>query len=290
MAGQNGMRVRQDGKGKFRRLPSGSVETYLQTALELDFYGASVLLRTESSDDTENERLFTPPPEDVASAASPMSLPPSSPPLMPMELQFAEEEDDEVVRRNDDSKRLPRSSSPLSEPEVESAPQPDALSIKSELIEATLPVATPSHPASPRKSRASTPIPIEVPPLPEGLDLPALLASTVVFSGSSKLSLPDLVKSLLESQPSLREYSPEVWSVWASRELENNTMFGKITRNGRDASGRPLQPHYFYNPANDPDAGRAAELGGLVRPLRAAQRSGGKTIDWRPVGAARRRW
>jgi hypothetical protein len=33
---------------------------------------------------------------------------------------------------------------------------------------------------------------------PPPVDLPALLASTVVFSGSSKLSLPDLVKHMLE--------------------------------------------------------------------------------------------
>lgn len=67
-------------------------------------------------------------------------------------------------------------------------------------------------------------------------------------------------------------------------------MFGKVSRNGKDSSGRPLLPHYFYNPANDPDGSRAQQLGGLVRPLRAAQRAGGKAIDWRPVGSGRRRY
>lgn len=45
-------------------------------------------------------------------------------------------------------------------------------------------------------SRQASPIPLA--PLPDGIDLPAILASTVVFSGSSKLSLPDLVKHMLE--------------------------------------------------------------------------------------------
>lgn len=67
-------------------------------------------------------------------------------------------------------------------------------------------------------------------------------------------------------------------------------MFGKVLRHGKDSSGHPLLPHYFYNPANDPDTSRAEELGGLVRPLRTVQRAGGKAIDWRPVGSGRRRY
>ena len=35
-------------------------------------------------------------------------------------------------------------------------------------------------------------------PVPDDVDLPAILANTVVFSGSSKLSLPDLVRHMLE--------------------------------------------------------------------------------------------
>lgn len=212
--------------------------------------------------------------------------------------------------------REERSSSPLSEidePAVEApAPSTEALAVKQELFDAASSIAATTAPSLPSpfqrsttpiaapppsraktpaaRSRAATPAPPSVPPVPSGLDLPALLASTVVFSGSSKLSLPDLVKSLLESQPNLREHGEATWTAWAAAELESNDMFGKITRNGRDASGRPLQPHYFYNPAADPDAARARELGGLVRPLRATQRGGGRAIDWRPVGPGRRRY
>ncbi|KAL1410929.1 hypothetical protein Q8F55_001872 [Vanrija albida] len=178
----------------------------------------------------------------------------------------------------------PRSkpATPRGSPSTPSAAQ---IAVKTELV-----AATHQPRAGTPKSRPSTP-PLELPPFPEGLDLAALLASTVVFSGSSKLSLPDLVKSLLESQPSLREHGSEaVWSAWADKELESNAMFGKVSRNGKDSSGRPLLPHYFYNPANDPDGSRAQQLGGLVRPLRAAQRAGGKAIDWRPVGSGRRRY
>jgi hypothetical protein len=46
--------------------------------------------------------------------------------------------------------------------------------------------------------KSRQPSPVEIEPIPSGVDLPALLASTVVFSGSSKLSLPDLVKHMLE--------------------------------------------------------------------------------------------
>jgi hypothetical protein len=56
----------------------------------------------------------------------------------------------------------------------------------------------------PTLPRSPSPLPQTVEAAPEAtlepppVDLPALLASTVVFSGSSKLSLPDLVKHMLE--------------------------------------------------------------------------------------------
>lgn len=279
--GQNGMRVRTS--SGVTRLARGSVAEYEAGAdLTLDFYGAAVALKT-------NERLFTPEPEEARSRDSPLSLPPSSPPVMGMDL---DEEDEELSEPEDEPLSRP---SPVSRP---LSPPPALVEVKQEILEkpasrASTPkptkAATPK-PATPKpsKSRAATPV-VEVPPLPAGLDLPALLASTVVFSGSSKLSLPDLVRSLLESQPSMRDHGDEAtWALWAGAELESNSMFGKVSRNGKDSSGHPLLPHYFYNPANDPDAARAKELGGLVRPLRAAQRAGGKAIDWRPVGRGRR--
>lgn len=308
--GQNGMRVRT--ASGITRLARGSVAEYEAGAeLELDFYGAAVALRT-------HERLFTPEPEqkheqlepaqrpasdldlelDLRSRDSPLSLPPSSPPVMGMDLDEDEDEDDEELSDPEDEEdevlSPPSPPSPASRPLT--PPPPALVEVKQEMLEqpasrAGTPKPTTPKASTPRpKSRAATPVvAAEAPPLPAGLDLPALLASTVVFSGSSKLSLPDLVRSLLESQPSMRDHGDEAtWALWAGAELESNAMFGKVSRNGKDSSGHPLLPHFFYNPANDPDPARAKELGGLVRPLRAAQRAGGKAIDWRPVGRGRR--
>jgi hypothetical protein len=342
--GQNGVRVRHGIHGR-RRLRCGTVTEFTtEGSLEIDFYGAAVLIRTEE----ERERLFTPEPQvaragparaEPARAESPISLPPSSPPMLMESLMEDSDADMEIEVEQDEEQvsaptpgadRFSRSSSPLSEPEDEDertgpsvmgaaavltpafvpgpAPSPNIGLLSSPCVGVppspaptvasplpTLPTEAapgPSRTGTPRpaKSRQATPA-VETPPFPAGLDLPALLATTVVFSGSSKLSLPDLVKSLLESQPALRDHGDDkAWSHWAAAELDTNTMFGKVARNGKDVSGRPLLPHYFYNPAEDPDPARAKELGGLVRPLRAAQRTGGKVIDWRPVGSGRRRY
>jgi hypothetical protein len=96
-----------------------------------------------------------------------------------------------------------------------------------------------------------------------------------------------------------------VWSVWVEDTLHSHPMFGRVDRRGKvshsslralvspltplqDASGKPLLPLFHYVPAEDYDQTRAAELGGLMRPLRGTQRGGGKAIDWRPVGGRRR--
>ncbi|KAK8846519.1 hypothetical protein IAR55_005605 [Kwoniella newhampshirensis] len=185
----------------------------------------------------------------------------------------------------------------LSSPRGDNSPlpvEPTAISektIKAEQLETVLTGQTDAsthghgHGHTRSISRACSP----ARPVPSDVDLPAIIASTVVFSGSSKLSLPDLVKHMLEAQPSLKEYGDEPrWTVWVEEQVESNPMFGKVERHGKDSSGHPLLPHYFYNPASDPDTSRAKELGGLVRPLRSVQRGGGKAIDWRPVGRGRR--
>ncbi|WWC64235.1 uncharacterized protein I303_106844 [Kwoniella dejecticola CBS 10117] len=284
------------------------------------------VLHADDSERQDNERLFSSSPvsqrQELQHLAS--SMPPSSPPVVPMEsddeelsdlepeshvetnspqiripalsLNLALEKEKEAETAED---RLSRASSPLSPaseprlsplpevapeeqqqclPEPEEAQQEEQAEkqVKAELIE----IATVKAP-----SRASSPIL----PVPAEVDLQAIIASTVVFSGSSKLSLPDLVKHMLESQPSLKDHGSEKnWSAWVGDALENNEMFGKVERHGKDASGHPLLPHYYYNPAADPDTSRATELGALVRPLRTAQRTGGKVIDWRPVGRGRR--
>lgn len=125
---------------------------------------------------------------------------------------------------------------------------------------------------------------------PADVDLFALIANTLVFSGHSASALPDVVKSILETQPSLRDYgSEQYWSTCVKHTLFAHPMFGKVDRKGKDASGKSLLPLFFYLPAEDEDRQRALELGSLVRPLRGVQQRGGKAIDWRPVGGGRRR-
>ncbi|ODN91397.1 hypothetical protein L198_05911 [Cryptococcus wingfieldii CBS 7118] len=162
----------------------------------------------------------------------------------------------------------------------------DAVDVKAERLEG---LHAPSRKNSPSGlARAST-TPVETRPPPADVDLPAIIASTVVFSGISKLSLPDLVRHMLESQGHLKDQGDEKqWTIWVEDVLEDNPMFGKVERSGKDSSGHPLLPHYFYNPSADPDAERAANFGNFARPLRKAARSAA-AIDWRPVGARRRK-
>ncbi|WRT68848.1 uncharacterized protein IL334_005829 [Kwoniella shivajii] len=210
--------------------------------------------------------------EDRQSRQSSPLSPPSEPRLSP--LPDMEAEDEVVVEDMKQGANQPSSA------------QMDIneKSIKAEKIESAISVPTANVKPT---SRASSPV--IVAPVPNDVDLPAIIASTVVFSGSSKLSLPDLVKHMLESQPSLKDHGSEkTWFAWVGQALQGNKMFGKVERHGKDSSGHPLLPHYYYNPASDPDSSRAKELGALVRPLRTAQRTGGKTIDWRPVGRGRR--
>ncbi|KGB76117.1 hypothetical protein I307_03861 [Cryptococcus deuterogattii 99/473] len=191
-----------------------------------------------------------------------------------------------------------QSSSPIhpSSPSYDHDSEPDDIHVKTERLE-NLPLSrshsrksTPARAGSTSATSAPNVPAAEIKEPPADVDRPAVIASTVVFSGSSKLSLPDLVKHMLEAQPHLKAHGDEdMWAIWVGEELESNPMFGKVERHGKDSAGHPLLPHYFYNPSADPDTQRASDLGGLVRPLRTAAR-GGQAIDWRPVGRRKRVW
>jgi hypothetical protein len=127
------------------------------------------------------------------------SLPPSSPPAGFDDLM---DEDEDDVEEEEARQDLNRSSSPLSSVS-EDGEDSFSHTIKAEALEeheAPSPVIH-FRPIEQRPiSRAPSPVKEEkvIPPIPADVDLPALIASTVVFSGSSKLSLPDLVKHMLE--------------------------------------------------------------------------------------------
>lgn len=177
VAGQNGVKLRS--KATKKRIGKGeSVTIKREDEIKLDFYGCTALIIPPRSIDQESTSLFSP----LSSPVRPnlASLPPSSPPVGP------------ASDAEDLPTPLDRASSPLS-PVSEKAVDPISQAIKAEMLEETAAPPTPSRPAS----RAASPVKV-TPPVPADLDLPALIASTVVFSGSSKLSLPDMVKHMLE--------------------------------------------------------------------------------------------
>ncbi|ORY29125.1 hypothetical protein BCR39DRAFT_532712 [Naematelia encephala] len=274
VVGQNGLKMRTAGSRRAARMVQGQLIRLESGSrwVSLDFYGAEIKVIMPSIPQPHEERHAEQEEEEIQRR---MSLPPSSPPMEMMPSSPMDTTPSSPIhspREREQESYESQLSSPLSERLFSDPPVSIEIEMKKEAKQEFI-------------ESAPAPAPLLItPPRPAEIDLPALLASTVVFSGSSKLSLPDLVKLVLESQPSLRTYADETqWSTWIDMELQANAMFGKVTRQGKDSSGRPLLSHYFYNPALDPDAARSKELGGLVRPLRAAQRAGGKAIDWRPV-------
>lgn len=99
-----------------------------------------------------------------------------------------------------------RPSSPIrpSSPSYDRDSEPDDIQVKTERLE-NLPLSrthsrksTPARAGSTAATAAPTVPAAERKAPPADVDRPAVIASTVVFSGSSKLSLPDLVKHMLE--------------------------------------------------------------------------------------------
>ena len=108
------------------------------------------------------------------------------------------EEDDEDEEMSEDEESQDRSSSPLSSMSEEEA---TTFEVKAEALERP---TTPVPEVQPRtiilKTHPRAPSPVKeekiVPPVPADIDLAAIIVSTIVFSNSSKLSLPDLVKHI----------------------------------------------------------------------------------------------
>jgi hypothetical protein len=171
-------------------------------SVRIDFHGCIASLRLpdrtaeqiEEAEEGLHTSLFTSSPVREASS----SLPPSSPPVG---MDMDEEEDEEMseIEASEDRGGPDRSSSPLSSMSDEDAPV--TLEVKAEALESP---STPAPEVQPRtivikpQSRAASPVKEEkiIPPVPADIDLPAIIVSTIVFSNSSKLSLPDLVKHI----------------------------------------------------------------------------------------------
>jgi hypothetical protein len=204
--GQNGVTVRA-GSTK-RRLHKGeNMDIERQTTIRIDFHGctASVRLPERTAEEVEKAARLLEEKERSLRASlfdnssSPVreplsSLPPSSPPV--------DLDEDEDMSSDEDEEEQDRSSSPLSAMSDDNAEE-ITFEVKAEALDIPLP---PTPAPQPRqevpKPRSRAPSPIKeakiVPPVPADIDLPALIVSTIVFSNSSKLSLPDLVKHMLE--------------------------------------------------------------------------------------------
>jgi len=204
--GQNGITVRA-GMIK-RKLHKGqNMDIERHASVRIDFHGCIASLRLpdrtpeqiEQMEESLHASLFSRSSSPTRDALS--SLPPSSPPVGM--------DEDEDMSEDDEEASQDRSSSPLSSMSDEDAAI--SFEVKAEALERP---SSPVFEAQPRTivikvpSRAASPVKEEkiVPPVPADIDLPAIIVSTIVFSNSSKLSLPDLVKHIEVSL-----YHPMTW-------------------------------------------------------------------------------
>jgi hypothetical protein len=168
-------------------------------SVRVDFHGCIASLRLpdrtaeqiEQAEEALHASLFAGSSSPAQDALS--SLPPSSPPVM-----MEEEDEDEDEDMSEDEESQDRSSSPLSSMSEE---ETTTFEVKAEALERP---TTPVPEVQPRtiilKTQSRAPSPVKedkiVPPVPADIDLAAIIVSTIVFSNSSKLSLPDLVKHI----------------------------------------------------------------------------------------------
>jgi hypothetical protein len=196
--GQNGVTVRA---GVIRRkLQKGeNMDIQRHASVRVDFHGCIASLRLpdrtaeqiEQAEEALHASLFAGSSSPAQDALS--SLPPSSPPVM-----MEEEDEDEDEDMSEDEESQDRSSSPLSSMSEE---ETTTFEVKAEALERP---TTPVPEVQPRtiilKTQSRAPSPVKedkiVPPVPADIDLAAIIVSTIVFSNSSKLSLPDLVKHI----------------------------------------------------------------------------------------------
>ncbi|GAA5831126.1 hypothetical protein JCM5353_008770 [Sporobolomyces roseus] len=127
------------------------------------------------------------------------------------------------------------------------------------------------------------------------LDLPGLLASTIVFHPRSTVGVDELVRALLkesgqgmwqvlsddrEEVERLKETTRgeedavEAWIPVCQEVLRKERMFGMIDNTGlKDAAGRPLPPYFFYKPDLDSSPSRVEALEPFVKRVRGARTS-----------------
>ncbi|BGP05594.1 hypothetical protein JCM10049v2_001400 [Rhodotorula toruloides] len=121
------------------------------------------------------------------------------------------------------------------------------------------------------------------------LDLPGLVASSIVFHSRSTVAVDEIIHALLRETGSMWDVlsdqveelkdteegerrAVEAWRGEVETVLDEEEMFGKIDNTGlKDASGHPLPPYYFYIPDSDPSPDRVAALEPFVKRVRGAR-------------------
>lgn len=126
------------------------------------------------------------------------------------------------------------------------------------------------------------------------VDLVGCLASAMVFQSRAALTTSEAISVLLENQPSfLHEGDVEAWRLSVLKVLRcPESPFEKIENSNliKDASGKKLEPSWFYNPTLDKDAVRRSSLEPFVKSLRATQRQK-KQYYYKPISdLKRKRW
>ncbi|GAA5895193.1 Tos4p [Sporobolomyces salmoneus] len=259
VTGQNGMRI--DGKlWKMGSLARFKVED--GRTLELAFWGWNAKVTVDASRQKEEE-------EEARIASRKRSLDSSS------ELGSLDDSEEE-----NESEAAGQSAARPAKRSRQTSPSLSISSSSSSSVDS---------PAALRaRSLASSP----------SLDLPGLLASTIVFHPRSTVGVDELVRALLkesgqqlwsvlsdnnndrerfEQLKETREGEEEALRAWipvCQEVLKGERMFGMIDNTGlKDAAGRPLPPYYYYIPDLDPSRSRVEALEPFVKRVRGARTS-----------------
>lgn len=112
----------------------------------------------------------------------------------------------------------------------------------------------------------SPPAPSEVPPIPAGIDVPAITNHVINQLAFSRLSSNPLT-GIMNNLPAEQQRRGGLTKDILRRIIEATPCVGTIPRQGKDAAGKPLESEYYYVPEMDGDENRrAAVVDGLRKP------------------------
>ncbi|GAA5921530.1 hypothetical protein JCM1841_000554 [Sporobolomyces salmonicolor] len=265
VTGQNGMKV--DGK-LWRAGSVARLEVEPATKMMLSFWGwdAEVIVAESEAplEEADDEDAFG-------------SFRASSPASSALNSLFDDEDSHDDDEAEEHSRRAPR---PRAAP---SSPAGTLSSLSSSPILASVPLPSSSPSAASRAFSLASSL---------SLDLPGLLASSIVFHPRSTVGVDELVRALLKETGSMwdvlstdaaeverlketrdgEQQAVEAWKDVVEDVLKDEKMFGMIDNTGlKDAAGQPLAPYYYYIPDLDPSPSRVEALEPFVKRVRGAR-------------------